>query len=73
MSKLYTEKLLVMSATNSDTQIIVDLKDSILQNISKVVSDADPGKRQVCHETLKQIGDALGITSYTSPVPIGQR
>ena len=68
MSKLYTQKPLVMPASRHEAEILA-LKDSILQNISQVVSDADPGKRQLCHNYLKEIGDAPGIPTNMSPVP----
>ena len=64
MSKLYTQKYLLMPASRDEAKILA-LTDSILQNISQ----ADPGKRQLCHNCLKQIGDALGITTNVSTLP----
>ena len=63
LSKLHTQKDFVMPASEDEAKILA-LTDSILQNISH----ADPGRRQLCYNCMKQIGDALGITNLPNTV-----
>ena len=56
------------STSTYETEITA-MKDSILQNITQVAGTAATTQRQVCYDNLKEIGDALGITDYTKPVP----